>query len=276
MRTWIAVAALLAASLPAVAQQPEAAAPPPEAVTQAPAAGEQPQPPVFGVGVDVVAVDASVVDGEGRPVLGLGPEDFRVEVDGKPRRLVVGRVRGPRPRAARAAPRPPGALQQQRGRSEGPAGPAAGRSRQHRPGQGPRGGQGRGALPRHAGPRRPCGARVRAGPRAGHRVHPRGRGRPAGPDGSGGHGGPRRIPGAAGRGRLPHPAERPHALAAIPPGAVRRVHVGDQGEASARPTDRSRSRRRGWSSATWSWRTRPRSSTGPTASGPSPPSRPSG
>jgi hypothetical protein len=45
-------------------------------------------PPVFAVGVDVVAVDASVVDGTGRPVLGLGTEDFRVEVDGKPRRLV--------------------------------------------------------------------------------------------------------------------------------------------------------------------------------------------
>ena len=88
MRIWIAVAALWAASLPAVAQQPEAAAPAPEAVTQQPAAGAQPQPPVFGVGVDVVAVDASVVDADGRPVLGLGPGDFRIEVDGKPRRLV--------------------------------------------------------------------------------------------------------------------------------------------------------------------------------------------
>jgi VWFA-related protein len=54
-----------------------AQAPPPEA-----------PPPVFAVGVDVVAVDASVVDGTGRPVLGLGTEDFRVEVDGKPRRLL--------------------------------------------------------------------------------------------------------------------------------------------------------------------------------------------
>ena len=72
MRVSIALAALLAASRPAAAQQPEAVA----------------QPPVFGVGVDVVAVDASVVDAEGRPVLGLGPEDFRVQVDGKPRRLV--------------------------------------------------------------------------------------------------------------------------------------------------------------------------------------------
>ena len=108
MRTWIAAAGLLAASLPAVAQPPGAVAPPAEAVTQAPAAGEQPQPPVFGVGVDMVAVDASVVDGEGRPVLGLGPEDFRVEVDGKPRRLVsveyVGRdLESPAPPRARPA-----------------------------------------------------------------------------------------------------------------------------------------------------------------------------
>ena len=135
------------------------------------AAPARAQPPVFGVGVDVVAVDASVVDAEGRPVLGLGPEDFRVEVDGKPRRLVsveyLGRdLEPPAPPA-----RPPGALQQQRGRAQGPAGPAAGRPRQHRPGRGPRGAEGGRALPRHARPRRPRGARLRAGPRAGHRVH---------------------------------------------------------------------------------------------------------
>ena len=73
MRGSIALAALLAASLPAAAQQPEAVA----------------QPPVFGVGVDLVAVDASVVDEDGRPVLGLGPEDFRIRVDGKPRRILT-------------------------------------------------------------------------------------------------------------------------------------------------------------------------------------------
>ena len=64
------------------------------------------QPPVFGVGVDVVAVDASVVDAEGRPVLGLGPEDFRIEVDGQAPPDRLGRVPGPRPRAARGAPAP--------------------------------------------------------------------------------------------------------------------------------------------------------------------------
>jgi VWFA-related protein len=79
MRASIVLAASLAVS-PAWAQQPEAAAQPPQGVAQ---------PPVFGVGVDVVAVDASVVDGDGRPILGLGPEDFRVEVDGKPRRVLT-------------------------------------------------------------------------------------------------------------------------------------------------------------------------------------------
>lgn len=39
--------------------------------------------------VDVarVLVDVRVVDGRGRPLLGLGPEDFRVEIDGEPRRV---------------------------------------------------------------------------------------------------------------------------------------------------------------------------------------------
>ena len=63
-------------------------------------------PPVFGVGVDIVALDASVVDAEGRPVLGLGPEDFRAEIDGRPRRVVsveyIGRdLEAPAPPSAR-------------------------------------------------------------------------------------------------------------------------------------------------------------------------------
>ena len=97
MRASIVLATLLAAS-PAAARQPEAA-------TQAPQAPAQ--PPVFGVGVDVVAVDASVVDADGRPVLGLEPEDFRIEVDGKPRRILtvdyLGRDLEP---PQREAPRP--------------------------------------------------------------------------------------------------------------------------------------------------------------------------
>lgn len=46
------------------------------------------QPPVFRSGVDLVTVDATVVDDRGRPVDGLGRDDFRLEVDGRPRRLV--------------------------------------------------------------------------------------------------------------------------------------------------------------------------------------------
>lgn len=46
------------------------------------------QSPVFRSGVDLVTVDAMVVDGDGNPVRGLGPDDFTLEVDGQPRRLV--------------------------------------------------------------------------------------------------------------------------------------------------------------------------------------------
>ena len=65
-----------------------------------------PSPPVFGVAVDVVAIDAGVVDAQGQPVLGLEPADFQVQVDGKPRTVVsveyVGRdVEPPAPPSAR-------------------------------------------------------------------------------------------------------------------------------------------------------------------------------
>lgn len=45
-------------------------------------------PPRFVSGVEVVALDASVVDSAGRPVDGLTPEDFQVTVDGSRRRVV--------------------------------------------------------------------------------------------------------------------------------------------------------------------------------------------
>ncbi len=89
------IAAALAACL--------AAAQDPAPQSQDPA----PQPPVFEVGVDLVAVDVSVVDREGRPLLGLSPEDFEVEVDGRPRVVAsteyLGRDIEP---PARTAPRP--------------------------------------------------------------------------------------------------------------------------------------------------------------------------
>lgn len=46
------------------------------------------QPPVFHTGVDVVTVDATVVDADGRPVRDLTAHDFSVTVDGQPRTIV--------------------------------------------------------------------------------------------------------------------------------------------------------------------------------------------
>src|SRR6185295_6267398 len=43
------------------------------------------QEPVFRAGVDLVTVDAIVVDKDGRPVTGLTADDFVLTVDGKPR-----------------------------------------------------------------------------------------------------------------------------------------------------------------------------------------------
>ena len=72
-----------------------------------PAPAPAAQPPVFEVGVDIVAVDVSVVDAQGRPVLGLAPEDFTLEVDGRARPVVSAEYVGrdaeppvPRPRPA--------------------------------------------------------------------------------------------------------------------------------------------------------------------------------
>jgi VWFA-related protein len=94
-RPGLALGLLLAGVAAAVAQEPVPA--------PAPAA----QPPVFEASVDIVAVDVSVVDAQGRPVLGLAPEDFTLEVDGRPRPVVsaeyVGRElepSAPRPRPA--------------------------------------------------------------------------------------------------------------------------------------------------------------------------------
>jgi len=42
----------------------------------------------FRSGVDLVTVDAAVLEGDGRPVPTLRAEDFRIEVDGRPRRIV--------------------------------------------------------------------------------------------------------------------------------------------------------------------------------------------
>ena len=51
-------------------------------------AGGAARQPTFRSGVELVTVDAAVLDGDGRPVAGLGAEDFRIEVDGRLRRVV--------------------------------------------------------------------------------------------------------------------------------------------------------------------------------------------
>jgi VWFA-related protein len=57
------------------------------ALSAAPASPAQ-EAPVFATGVEVVAVDVSVVDKEGRPVRDLAPGDFTLTVGGRPRRVV--------------------------------------------------------------------------------------------------------------------------------------------------------------------------------------------
>ena len=70
----------------------------------------QPQQPDFRSGVDLVEVDAWVVDGEGVPVPDLAASDFAVTVDGEPRPVVeaqfipLGPPRREPPAAATAAP----------------------------------------------------------------------------------------------------------------------------------------------------------------------------
>src|SRR5688500_14928755 len=53
------------------------------------AAPQDPQPPrtTFRSAVDLVPVDVSVVDRNGRPVSDLAAEDFTLTVDGRPRRI---------------------------------------------------------------------------------------------------------------------------------------------------------------------------------------------
>ena len=99
MRGLAACAALaglaLASAGPLVGQVPES--------QDAPAASAQ--TPVFRVGVDVVAVDVSVVDATGRPAFGLGAADFEVKIGGQPRQVVSAEYVG-RELEPEAAPAP--------------------------------------------------------------------------------------------------------------------------------------------------------------------------
>ncbi len=58
------------------------------AAASAVAVGQDPQRPVFRSGVDLVAVDVVVIDGNGRPVPNLTADDFAIEVGGDARRVV--------------------------------------------------------------------------------------------------------------------------------------------------------------------------------------------
>ena len=77
------VAAVVTAGAWLRAQTPQASPPAPS--TPASQAGQR---PVFRSGVDLIAVDAAVVDKDGNPIAGVKPEQFEVTVDGKPRRVV--------------------------------------------------------------------------------------------------------------------------------------------------------------------------------------------
>ena len=70
-----------------------------------PALGQD--PPRFEADVDLVAVDAFVVDDDGRPVSDLAPAEFAVKVDGKPRPVVSVRfIETARPATPEAGPAP--------------------------------------------------------------------------------------------------------------------------------------------------------------------------
>jgi VWFA-related protein len=66
------------------------------------------QTPRFPAGADVVSIDVTAVDSEGRPIRDLGVADFEVEVDGRPRRVrsadFIDFERGATPAAAPGAP----------------------------------------------------------------------------------------------------------------------------------------------------------------------------
>ncbi|MGH9255928.1 MAG: VWA domain-containing protein [Vicinamibacterales bacterium] len=75
MKKLLGIIAVLTAGVASLAAQSQQSEPPV-------------QGPTFRTGVDVVAVDVSVVDGSGKPVEDLLAPDFVVKIDGQPRRVV--------------------------------------------------------------------------------------------------------------------------------------------------------------------------------------------
>jgi VWFA-related protein len=92
MRGIVLLALLVLLPLAAGAQQPAAPA----------------DAPLFRSGVDLVTLDATVVDGEGRPIAGLAASDFDLRVDGRPRSIASAQfvAIARTGRAEEAAPRP--------------------------------------------------------------------------------------------------------------------------------------------------------------------------
>ena len=60
------------------------------------------QQPTFRSGVDLVTVDATVLGRDGVPIDNLGPDDFRLEVDGRARRVVSAQFVSQAPRKYRS------------------------------------------------------------------------------------------------------------------------------------------------------------------------------
>jgi VWFA-related protein len=71
------------------AQTPPPQAPAPAPAPAAPVTPASDQPPVFRTGVEVLPIDVTVLDREGRQVVDLTAADFQVEVDGKPRKVLT-------------------------------------------------------------------------------------------------------------------------------------------------------------------------------------------
>ena len=67
---------------------------------------QQTQPPAFKSGVDLLTLQTSVLDKDGRPVTNLTSADFTVTVEGKPRKVLFARFRGAPGAAAGSAPTP--------------------------------------------------------------------------------------------------------------------------------------------------------------------------
>ena len=88
-----AVVAGFALAVTLQAQTPQTPAPAPAPAPAAPPSAQAPatppeQPPVFRTGVEVLPIDVTVLDRDGRQVVDLALEEFQVEVDGQPRKVV--------------------------------------------------------------------------------------------------------------------------------------------------------------------------------------------